>query len=78
MAKELAIIKEIQIGKRDCDKCICWFVIEAINGSSLQIIEIEQLVEIINKHDIYDFKELEGAACIIENSNNTHKFIGLK
>lgn len=63
--EELAIIKDINTGIRDTNQAICWFTIEALSGSSLQIISIEQMVKLINESQCYKLSDLNNKPCIV-------------
>lgn len=76
--EELAIIKDVHIGVRDTDSCICWFTVELLSGASLQIISIDQLRKLINRHHIYKLEDLNNKPCIVSIDGNLVKFVDLK
>ena len=78
ITEELGIISNIHVGIRDTNSCVCWFTVELLNGCALQVISLEVLKEIINKHQIYKLEDLNNKHCIVEITNGLVKFKGLK
>jgi hypothetical protein len=65
--EELAIIRDIHVGMRDCSKPVIYFTVDLLFGSALQI--IEDIPEFIRETGCYKLEDLEGKPCIVERSN---------
>lgn len=74
MNEQLAIIKDIHIGIRDTNHCICWFTVEILSGGALLILSIEEIQRIIEKHSIYKLEDLNNKPCVVEINNGLVKF----
>ena len=71
--KELAIIKDINIGMRDYHKPIIWFTTESLSGCALQV--IEDIEDFIRKADCHTLSDLNGKPCIVETTGLSCKFV---
>lgn len=71
--KELAIIKDINIGMRDCHKPIIWFTTESLSGSALQV--IEDIAGFIRKANCHELSDLNGKPCVVETEGFSCKFV---
>lgn len=77
MDRRLAIMKNISFGVRDRNKACLWFDVNDGNYGSLQCLPVKYAVNLIEKHNITDIRNLEGKPCWIEVDNNIMKFIDL-
>lgn len=75
--EELAIIRNINCGVRDTNKPICWFEVETISGSALQIVSLSQMGSMIDQAQAYSLQDLNGRGCIVIRDNNTVVFKAL-
>lgn len=71
--KELAFIKDINIGMRDYHKPIIWFTTESLSGSALQV--IEDITGFIRKADCHKLSDLNGKPCVVETSGMSCVFV---
>jgi hypothetical protein len=78
MTEQLGIISDIHIGVRDLNKTICWFNVDILYGTSLQIISIEEISKILTDNHIYKLDDLNSKPCIVEVDINLCKFKRLK
>ena len=66
--QELAIIRDIHVGMRDCSKPVVYFTVDMLFGSSLQV--IEDIPAFIRETGCYKLEDLEGKACVVEKTSN--------
>lgn len=66
--QELAIIRDIHVGMRDCSKPVVYFTVNLLFGSSLQV--IEDIPAFIRETGCYKLEDLEGKACVVEKTSN--------
>lgn len=78
MKEELAVIKDIQVGMRDAGSPICWFSVEVLYGTSLQVISIKEMEELIKSSECYKLSDLNGKLCIVETDGYKVKFKRLR
>jgi hypothetical protein len=76
--EELGIIKGINVGMRDAYSPICWFSVDTLSGGSLQVLSIEEMAKLIEKHNIYKLSDLNDKPCIMKREGSIMTFIGLK
>jgi hypothetical protein len=77
--RQLGIIKDINVGVRDVSKPICWFTVDILSGSSLQIISISAMVDLLERHSVYKLQNLNNKPCEVEvKDDRTVQFIDLK
>lgn len=75
--QELAIIRDIRVGMRDCSKPVVYFTVDVLSGSSLQI--IEDIPAFIRETGCYKLEDLEGKACVVEKTSDWMiKYVCLK
>lgn len=75
--QELAIIRDIHVGMRDCSKPVVYFTVDLLFGSSLQV--IEDIPAFISETGCYKLEDLEGKACVVEKTSNWMiKYVCLK
>lgn len=65
MNEELATIKDVGIGMRDCNSPVLWFTVEMLHGAALQVFQWEQAAQVIEEFGVYDARNLEGRACVV-------------
>ena len=75
MSEEIAIIKDINIGLRDVGTPVIWFEVQALHGSSLQVIDSNQILDFIKEAKCNKLSDLNGKPCIIRSEGNTMKFM---
>lgn len=78
MSEELAIVKGVGFGMRDCNAPVLWFGVETLNGGSLQVFNLDEAGKLIEGAACYDIKSLEGRACIVAKVNGMMRFKGWK
>ena len=63
----LAIMKNVGIGMRDTNNPCLWFdaCIDE-SGRALQVLSWKEAQQVIKESDVYDVKNLEGKACIVD------------
>jgi len=67
MDEQLAIIRNVGIGMRDCSKPVLWFTAYTDEHSaSLQVFDWDTAREIIEAAGVYDAHKLEGWPCWVE------------
>ena len=66
--QELAIIRDIHVGMRDCSKPVVYFTVDMLFGSSLQV--IEDIPAFIRETGCYKLEDLEGKACVVEKTSD--------
>lgn len=76
--EELGIINNINVGMRDCSYPICFFQVDCLGGSSLQIISIEEMTKLIQDSYCYKLSDLNGKPCIVETDGWQTKFLRIK
>lgn len=74
--EELAIIRDIHVGMRDCSKPVLYFTVDLLFGSALQI--IEDIPAFIRETGCYKLEDLEGKPCIVERSNLNVRYSRIK
>ena len=63
---ELAIIKNVGIGMRNCHYPVLWFDVHIAEGEpALQVLNWAQAEQLIKDYHLYDVKNLEGKACLV-------------
>ena len=72
--EELGIVKDIHIGIRDTNSCICWFTVDTLHGTSLQIIPIHRICEEMERLFIYKLEDLNNKPCIVYIEGGFMKF----
>lgn len=70
---ELAKIKGINVGMRDCNQPVIWFEVVSLSGNSIQV--IDNISGFIKNAGCYKLSDLEGELCVIETDDLTQKFI---
>ena len=78
--KELAIIKGVGIGIRDCNAPVLWFSVEMLHGGALQIFPWNEARQVILDFSVRDVRDLEGRACIVDSGDggpgSTVEYVG--
>lgn len=74
MREEMAIMKGVSVGMRDTGHPCMWFSVNQEGSGSLQVLSWKEAEELIRKADVYDIKELNGKACIVEVDGNFMRF----
>ena len=72
--EELAIVKGVGFGMRDCNSPVLWFGVETLHGGSLQVFNMKDAERVIQAAGCYDVKNLEGRACVVETKNGMQTF----
>jgi len=75
--KQLAIMRGVSIGNRDCGTPVMWFSTNFEHGGALQVLTWERARKVIAESGLSDFKELEGHACYVDVDGDTVKFLGI-
>ena len=78
VTEELGIISDIHVGIRDTNSCICWFTIEILRGRTLELISLDTLKEVIEKHQIFKLEDLNNKPCIVTVNDGIVRFKSLK
>lgn len=76
--EQLAVILKPGYGCRDVGRPVLFFLVEALDGGSLQVFSGEKANEIITQAGVYDVKDMEGMYCVIESSDGMQKFLRIK
>lgn len=74
MTEELAIIKGVGFGLRDAGYPVLSFETKQEGSGALQVLNLEQTGKLIQEAEVYDIKDLEGKACIVEKDGMMMKF----
>lgn len=78
MTKQLAIMKNVGIGMRDCHSPVLWFSAFISEGSAaLQVLNWDRAKDLIAKSGVYSVLELEGKSCWVNVGDNMIKFLEL-
>ena len=78
MEKQLAIIRGVGFGMRDCHVPTLWFSVhwdECLGA--LQCFQGQQLIDLVKVAGFYDIQRLEGQPCWILVEGNLVTFVGL-
>ena len=63
---EMAIIKGVGIGMRDCREPVLWFDVHiASGGAALQVLNWTEAKKLIADYSLYDVRNLEGKPCLV-------------
>lgn len=73
--EKLAIIRNVAYGMRDYHVPVLFFETEELDGCSLQLFSQPRADELIRQANVYDVKNLEGRACVIEETNGIVKVL---
>lgn len=76
--EELAIIKGPGFGLRDTGRPCLWFLVDTLDGGSLQVFYGDQAYTIIKEANVYDVKDLEGKPCVVTSNNGIQTFVRMK
>ena len=72
----LAIIKDVNIGMRDCNEPVLWFTTHTSECSAaLQVFNWVEAGKLIKDAKVYSVNNLEGKACFVEKDGWLLKFI---
>lgn len=72
--EEMAIMKGVSIGMRDAGTPVMWFSTNQEGSGALQVLGWEDAAKLIREANVYDIKELNGKACIVERDGNIMRF----
>ena len=72
--EELATVKGVGFGMRDCNRPVLWFGVETLHGGSLQVFNMKDAERVIQDAGCYDVKNLEGRSCVVETKNGVQAF----
>jgi len=76
MTEQMAIMRGVQIGMRDCDEPVLWFNSKLSEGTgALQVLSWSEAKLLIKDAGVYKVSDLEGRACLVESDKNKVLFI---
>lgn len=73
----LGVIRSPHIGMRDVGRPVLWFEVQELNSSTLQVLSWQQAHDLIEDAGIYEIKQLDGMACVVDHNteNGTSQFL---
>ena len=66
IGENLAIIKGIGFGYRDCGKPTLWFDAMMDGYGVLLLFQGDAIIEFVKEWEVYDIRQLEGKAIVVE------------
>ena len=72
---QMAIIKNVGIGMRDCREPVLWFDVYIADGlAALQILNWTEAKQLIADYSLYDVRNLEGKPCLAVKNNGLLRY----
>ena len=76
--KQLAIIKGVGVGMRDCHNPVLWFSVYIGEGvGALIVLDWQRAERLIKTHGIHEVRDLEGQPCWVNCDQNKISFIDI-
>lgn len=77
MKEEMGIIQDIHVGVRDVSHVTCYFNCMTLQGTSLQMISVEDMRELLEQNQVYKLEDLNGKPCVVTIENKIMRFKSL-